>query len=88
MSDDITTRVIQRIAKNQHIEPETVKEASTFQELGIDSLDGLHILFELEEEFGVDIPDDAGREFVSIAQAAEGIRTLLARKSAGVADGI
>ena len=85
MTDEITQRVIQTIAKNQHLADGAVTAESTFQELGIDSLDGLHILFALEEEFGIDIPDDAGREFISIAQASEGIRTLLARKNAPVA---
>ncbi len=80
MTDEITERVIQVIAKNQHIEAVAIQPESTFQELGIDSLDGLQILFGLEEEFNVDIPDDAGKQFDSVGKVAQGIRLLLERQ--------
>lgn len=80
--NDLVSRVIQVIAKSQHLEPGAIKPESTFVELGIDSLDGLQILFALEEEFEVNIPDDAGKEFDSIAKASEGIRQLMEAKQA------
>ena len=80
MHDDITQRVIEVIVKNQHVDLARVTPESTFQELGIDSLDGLHLLFALEEEFQVEIPDDAGREFTSVQQAVNGIVVLLDKK--------
>ncbi len=76
----IEARVISTIAKTQHIPPETVTGESTFVELNIDSLDGLQILFALEEEFGIDIPDDAGRQITSVREAVTGVSELLARK--------
>lgn len=82
MRDEITERVIRVIAKHQRIEPATIQPESTFQELGIDSLDGLQLLFGLEEEFDVDIPDDAGKQFNSVAHATEGIRLLIERRRA------
>jgi acyl carrier protein len=81
MTDEIAERVIDVIAKNQHIEPAIIQPESTFKELGIDSLDGLQILFGLEEEFGVDIPDDAGKQFDSVGKVTQGIRLLLERKA-------
>jgi acyl carrier protein len=86
MAEDITQRVINVIAKNQHIDPSTVHAASTFEELGIDSLDGLQILFALEEEFDIDIPDDAGKEFRSVAQVVEGVGMLLEKKQAAASN--
>lgn len=82
MQEDLSQRVIGVIAANQRIPAETIRPESTFQELNIDSLDGLHILFALEEEFDIDIPDDAGKEFTSIAQAIDGVRMLLEKKQA------
>ena len=76
----IEERVIADIAKTQHLPPETVTGESSFVELNIDSLDGLQILFALEEEFSIDIPDDAGRQMISVRQAAAGVGELLARK--------
>ncbi len=80
MNEEITQRVIRVIAHNQHVDPSTINPDSTFAELGIDSLDGLHILFALEEEFGLDIPDDVARTFTSIRQAVDGCAAVLEKK--------
>jgi len=83
MQDNITERVIKVIADHQRIPLESVTPESTFAALNIDSLDGLHLLFALEDEFSVDIPDDAAREFTSVNQVITGLAELIARKKAG-----
>jgi len=80
MSDDLITRVTNVIAKTQHIPPESVTIDKTFEELKIDSLDGMNILFAVESEFNVDIPDDAAKSIRSVREMAEGIEKLLAAK--------
>jgi acyl carrier protein len=80
MNDDLIPRVTGVIAKAQHIPPESVTIDSTFEDLKIDSLDGINILFALESEFDVDIPDDAAKQIRSVRQAVEGIEKLLAAK--------
>lgn len=85
MSNELETDLIARItgviARTQHIPPESVTIDSTFEELKIDSLDGINILFALESEFDVDIPDDAARQIRSVREMAEGIAKLLAAKT-------
>jgi acyl carrier protein len=83
--DTIEARVINVIAKTQHIPLETLTMDSTFEQLAIDSLDGLQILFALEEEFAIDIPDEEGRLITSVRQAAAGVGELLARKASATA---
>jgi acyl carrier protein len=39
---------------------------TTFDELGIDSLDRINILFELENEFDIGIPDERARSINSV----------------------
>ncbi len=79
MSDDeLTSRVIGVIAATQHIPKETITPEKTFQELGIDSLDGINILFAVENEFNISIPDDAAKAIRSVAEMIEGIAKLLA----------
>jgi acyl carrier protein len=75
--EDVVSRVIQTIAKTQKIPVESVTLDKTFEELKIDSLDGINILFALESEFKVDVPDDAARQILSVRAAVEGIQTLL-----------
>ena len=81
MSDEVIARVIGVIAKTQHIPPESITIEKTFQELKIDSLDGMNILFAVEEEFDVNVPDDEALKIRSVRDMAEGIEKLLASKA-------
>jgi len=76
-NDDVIGRVTAVIAKTQHIPPESVTIDSTFEELKIDSLDGINILFALESEFDVDIPDDAAKKIRSVREMTDGIAQLI-----------
>jgi acyl carrier protein len=81
MSDEVIARVIDVIAKTQHLPPESITIEKTFQELKIDSLDGMNILFAVEEEFDVNVPDDEALKIRSVRDMAEGIAKLLALKA-------
>jgi acyl carrier protein len=82
MLENTLERVMRVIAGTQKLPAERIREESTFRELGIDSLDGLNILFALEEEFALDIADDAAMEFKSVREVVAGIEHLLAGKDA------
>jgi len=81
LAEELQARVIRVIAKTQRIPVETVLIDSTFEELKIDSLDGINLIFALESEFNVDIPDEEAREIRSVRQMAEGIAQLMAQKA-------
>lgn len=82
MPENVAERVIRVIARTQKLADGRVTESSTFKELGIDSLDGLNILFAIEEEFGLNVPDDAATEFKSVPEVVTGVERLLADKTA------
>jgi acyl carrier protein len=84
MSEELKARVIKVIAKTQRILPETVSIDSTFEELKIDSLDGINIIFALESEFNVDINDEDARSIKSVRQMAQGIALLIAQKGSAL----
>ena len=81
MSEDLKTRVIKVIAKTQRIPLETVSIDCTFEELKIDSLDGINLIFALESEFNVDIPDEDARSIKTVRQMAQGVAQLVAQKA-------
>jgi acyl carrier protein len=81
MSEDLKARVLKVIAKTQRIPLETVSIDSTFEELKIDSLDGINLIFALESEFNVDIPDEDARSIKTVRQMAEGVAQLVAQKA-------
>lgn len=78
MDDELTRRVITIIAQTQRVPPETVTAESTFDELGVDSLDGVNLLFAVEEEFNINIPDEDARQIRGVPEMVAGIRKLLA----------
>jgi acyl carrier protein len=80
--DELTGRVIAVIAKSQRIGVDAIAPESTFADLNIDSLDGLQLVFALEEEFNVEIPDEAARNYRSVDEVVKGLETLLAQKAA------
>jgi len=87
MPDPLTQRVLSCIAATQRINPEKVTIDSSFQELGIDSMDGINILFALENEFDITIPDEQAKQIRSIREMVEGIQKLVAEKSPAKAQG-
>ncbi len=84
MTDEMIGRVVSCVAKCQKLPPETVTIDSKFEELGIDSLDGVNILYALETEFNVSIPDEGVLGIKSVREAVEQLDKLL---SAGGANG-
>lgn len=77
---DPTQRVIEIIVREQHLDPGKVTIDSTFAELGIDSLDGVNILFALEEEFKLDIPDSVAQNMKSVRQVVDSLTRVLEGK--------
>jgi acyl carrier protein len=79
--DDLGRRVIAAVAAMQRKPAESVALESTFQELGIDSLNGFQLLCDLEEDLGITIPDDEARELRTLRDVVDRIRPLLASRS-------
>lgn len=77
---DVSEKVIEIINREQHLEPGKVTIDSTFAELGIDSLDGVNILFALEEEFKIDIPDTVAQNMKSVRQVVDSLTRVLEGK--------
>jgi acyl carrier protein len=82
MSDELIQRVLKVIATSKRIPPETVTIDSEFQALGIDSMDAVEILFALENEFDITIPDEEARAVRSIRGMCAGVEKLVAAKQA------
>jgi len=77
---DVAEKVIRVFAEFKKVPVEEIKPETTFEELGFDSLDGLNLIFELEEEFDLVIPDDKAQSMRSVSQVIEGLESLLAEK--------
>lgn len=76
--DTLDQKVIELIAQKKRLPPESVTLDSTFVELGIDSLDGMDLLFTFEETFKLSIPDEVAQQMKSVRQVTEALRAALA----------
>jgi acyl carrier protein len=81
MSDSIQERVLKIIANTRRIPLESVRPESTFEELGVDSLDRLNILFDLESEFDIEIDDEEAKKVQNIPEMIAGITHLVETKA-------
>ena len=81
MSDELIQRVIKVIAATKRIPADSIIIDSDFTQLGIDSMDAVEILFALENEFDISIPDDDVRAVRNIRQMCEGVERLVAAKA-------
>ena len=74
--------VIEIIARKKKIDPALITHQSTFQELSIDSLDGIDLVFTFEDEFNINIPDQVVQKMKSVGQVIDALRVLQSNRSA------
>jgi acyl carrier protein len=82
MSEELIQKIRQVIANAQRLPIEKITINSSFEELGIDSMDGVNILFALENEFNITIPDEAAKQIRNVREMMEGVEKLLAARPA------
>ena len=71
MSDTVE-RVKSIVVENLGVEADKVTEAASFiDDLGADSLDTVELVMAFEEEFGIEIPDDAADTILTVADAVK-----------------
>ncbi len=69
--------VISVIAEVQDLAPEKITLDSTFDELGVDSLDGIEIVMQLEDKYDIEISDEDARSMKSVRQVVETLEKAL-----------
>ena len=61
-------------------ESEVTKEASFTNDLGADSLDTVELIMEIEDEFGISIPDDLAEKISTVGDAIKFVEEEVAKK--------
>ena len=69
---DIADRVKKIVVENLGVDAGDVTEAASFiDDLGADSLDTVELVMAFEEEFGIEITDDAAETILTVADAVK-----------------
>ena len=76
--DELFDKVKKIIAEKLDVTDESkiTPEASFRQDLGADSLDTYELVYALEEEMGIQIPDEKANEFETVGDAVEFIKSV------------
>ncbi len=73
---DVAERVKKIVVEHLGVEAAQVKEDAKFiDDLGADSLDTVELVMAFEEEFGIEIPDDAAEKIQTVGDAIGFIQT-------------
>ena len=64
---DTAERVKKIVVEHLNVDADKVVEGASFiEDLGADSLDTVELVMAFEEEFGIEIPDDAAESIVTV----------------------
>ena len=78
----VEERVVDIVAEQLGVSKDQInRETSFVNDLGADSLDTVELVMELEEEFDINIPDDAAEKIQTVGQAVEHIEKACEEKS-------
>ena len=70
MSEDVSSKVKKIVADHLGIdEAKVIEESSFIDDLGADSLDTVELVMAFEEEFSIEIPDDAAETISTVKDA-------------------
>jgi acyl carrier protein len=82
---DVTNDVIAIIAKKKRVEKATVEPSDRLEALGLESLDAVEMIFDLEEKFDIQIPYNANTnnprtEFETVGDVVNAVQQLVDQK--------
>jgi len=82
---DVANDVIEIIAKKKRVDKPDVEVTDRLEDLGLESLDAVEMIFDLEEKFDISIPYNANTnnprtEFDTVGDVVKAIEKLVAEK--------
>lgn len=80
MEKEIESAVVQAIAQQKQIDPSVISSDSSLEALGITSLDAITIVYEIEEQFDVEVPNEQLESLRSVSDIVAGIKQLIDAK--------
>jgi acyl carrier protein len=70
--DEVMTKVRTHLASELQIDPSRIEAGTRFKEdLDADSLDLYELVMELEDRYGIRIPDEEAAKILTVGQAAD-----------------
>lgn len=86
MNPEVVEKTINVIAEFKEIDGGSITLETKLEDLDMDSLDALNLVFELEEAFDITIPDEQAFETKTVGEMVSGIEKLLEMKEEGTSE--
>jgi acyl carrier protein len=77
---ELEVECIRRIAAEKLIPAESISLDTTLESLAIDSLDRVTLAFDLEEQYGVEIPEAKLHQIMTVRDVAVAVQQALTKK--------
>jgi len=77
MARNIAEAVINTVAKQKMLDMAEISPSSTLEELAVSSLDAITIVYEIEEPFDVEVPNEKLEDLRTIQDIIDGIKALI-----------
>ena len=74
--EDTQDKIINIISNELSISKDNIRPASTFKDLGADSLDIVEIIMNFEETFGIEIKDEDAEKIKNVQEAVDLIHSV------------
>lgn len=79
---ELEAECVRRIAEAKGVPAESLSLSTDLGEAGVDSLDRVSLSFDLEEQYGIEIPEHKLQGIRTIGDVADAVRDALAQKQA------
>ena len=80
--DEVLERIREHLAAELEVDPARIQENTRFKEdLEADSLDLVELVMELEDSYGIRIPDEEAVKILTVGQAADYVSAHVPEKA-------
>lgn len=79
----VEDKVIEIVAKQRRVDPSTLSLSDRLEDIEIESIDLVEIIFAVEDEFDIDVPQDRdAMKLDTLQDVADGVNRLISEKNA------
>jgi len=80
MKHEIEQVLKESIARQKMLSAEEITLDSSLEELGITSLDAITLVFDIEDKYGIEVPNEKLKQLRTVKDIVEGVEKLLASR--------
>jgi len=82
MKTELEQTLKKSIARQKMLSIEDISLDSSLEELGVTSLDSISLVFDIEDKYGIEIPNEALKQLRTVRDIVEGVEKLLSSQQA------